>query len=365
MQELTRQIIKQGYFAKNNKGSDKLSTVAEVMNQIKNDKIGSIYLILGKERYCSEEIKNALLGKLSPQEKEFNSSIYDMEETPLASALNDAMSVPFFGDRRIVIVNNPYFLTGEKKKNKVEHDIDGLLKYLEYPLETTTLVFIAPYEKLDERKKVVKTLKKVANVVENQPLKEIQVRQIINQRLKKNGLSIEPKAFDTLMERTNAEISLAMNELDKLILLCKDEQVISEAEADRMISRSLEQNVFDLVSLVLSRNTQKSIEMYHDLLLSKEEPIAINAILIGQFRLLLQVSILKRHGFSQGSITNALKIHPYRVKLALRTVQRFQQEDLKNAYLGLVKVEKRLKSTDQDPELLFQLFMLQFCQHAA
>lgn len=59
-----------------------MSTVAEVMNQIKNDKIGSIYLILGKERYCSEEIKNALLGKLSPQEKEFNSSIYDMEETP-------------------------------------------------------------------------------------------------------------------------------------------------------------------------------------------------------------------------------------------------------------------------------------------
>lgn len=113
-------------------------------------------------------------------------------------------------------------------------------------------------------------IEKVADVVENQPLKEIQVRQIINQRLKKNGLSIEPKAFDTLMERTNAEISLAMNELDKLILLCKDEQVISEAEADRMISRSLEQNVFDLVALVLSRNTQKSIEMYHDLLLSKK-----------------------------------------------------------------------------------------------
>ena len=247
-----------------------MSTVAEVMNQIKNDRIGSIYLILGKERYCSEEIKNALLGKLSPQEKEFNSSIYDMEETPLASALNDAMSVPFFGDRRIVIVNNPYFLTGEKKKNKVEHDIDGLLKYLEYPLETTTLVFIAPYEKLDERKKVVKTLKKVADVVENQPLKEMQVRQIINQRLKENSLSIEPKAFDTLMERTNAEISLAMNELDKLILLCKDEKVISEAEADRMISRSLEQNVFDLVALVLSRNNQKAIEMYHDLLLSTD-----------------------------------------------------------------------------------------------
>lgn len=150
-------------------------------------------------------------------------------------------------------------------------------------------------------------IEKVADVVENQPLKEMQVRQIINQRLKKNGLSIEPKAFDTLMERTNAEISLAMNELDKLILLCKDEQVISEAEADRMISRSLEQNVFDLVALVLGRNTQKAIEMYHDLLLSKEEPIAINAILIGQFRLLLQVSILKRHGFAQGSITTALK----------------------------------------------------------
>lgn len=66
--------------------------------------------------------------------------------------MNDAMSVPFLeieeSSSSIIRIFNR-----RKKKNKVEHDIDGLLKYLEYPLETTTLVFIAPYEKLDERKK--------------------------------------------------------------------------------------------------------------------------------------------------------------------------------------------------------------------
>ncbi len=340
-----------------------MATVLDVRKQIKNNSMKPVYLILGREGYFAGMIRNEMLATLSEQERDFNAGVYDMEETPLSTAMNDAMSVPFFGDRRIVIVNNPYFLTGEKKKQKLEHDTDSLLKYLENPPETTVLVFIAPYDKLDERKKVVKKLKQVAEVVDNQPLKETQVRQIVSRRLEEKGLSMEPRAMDIMMERTNADVTLVMSELDKLILLCRDEKVVTGEEADRMISRSLEQNVFDLVELVLNRKTQPALEMYHDLLLSKEEPLAVNAILVGQFRLLVQVSVLKNCGFAQGSITSALKVHPYRVKLALQKVRRFQQEDLKQAYLGLVNVERRLKSTDQDPELLFQLFMLQFSQH--
>ena len=35
--------------------------------------------------------------------------------TPLAVALDDAMATPFFGERRLVIINKPFFLTGEKR----------------------------------------------------------------------------------------------------------------------------------------------------------------------------------------------------------------------------------------------------------
>ena len=97
---------------------------------------------------------------LSAEELELNYGAYDMEEVSIGTALEDAESIPFFGDRRLVFVDRPVFLTGDKTKLKVEHDVKWLESYLTHPSESTTLVFFAPYEKLDERKKITKLLKK-------------------------------------------------------------------------------------------------------------------------------------------------------------------------------------------------------------
>lgn len=129
-----------------------------------------------------------------------------------------------------------------------------------------------------------------------------------------------------------------------------------------MVTRSLEQNVFKLVDLVLAKKVQAALGLYHDLLEQKEEPLKLNAILLGQFRLLIQIQVLAAKGYAQGNIAQVLKAHPYRVKIALRNIRqyRFALKDLASAYLGLVAVEKKLKSTQQEAELLFQLFMLEY-----
>ncbi|EYR70994.1 hypothetical protein O209_11040 [Lactiplantibacillus plantarum WHE 92] len=54
-------------------------------------------------------------------------------------------------------------MTGENKKTKVDHDLASLQHYFEQPEPSTILVFMAPYEKLDARKKLVKTLKKTGD----------------------------------------------------------------------------------------------------------------------------------------------------------------------------------------------------------
>ncbi|MCY7707554.1 DNA polymerase III subunit delta, partial [Bacillus safensis] len=51
--------------------------------------------------------------------KDFNYSVFDMEEVPLEQAVTDAETFPFMGERRLVVIKNPYFLTAEKKKEKI------------------------------------------------------------------------------------------------------------------------------------------------------------------------------------------------------------------------------------------------------
>lgn len=335
-----------------------LLDVQEAIQKIKDRKLANIYLVLGEEEYQANELRKNLLKLIPNEEKNFNIAEYDMEDVPLSDAINDAMSAPFFGDMKLVFINHPYFLTGEKKKTKVEHELTELESYLERPLDTTVLVINALYPKLDERKKIVKLLKQRAQIIKNQSLNENQIRQLIIKKFNDHHCEIDSDALSLLIERTGENLNQAMNEVDKLIINVQNGDKVNFQKVKNLVPQTLEQNVFDLVDLVLDHQTDTALQMYHELILQREEPLKINAILLGQFRLLLQVKILHSQGYAQGNIASTLKVHPYRIKLALRKINRFKMNDLINAYLGLIDNEQKMKSTNQNPELLFQLFLL-------
>lgn len=339
--------------------------IAELTRQLAGSNIQPLYLVTGTERYLLNQIRAQFKAIIPEDQAQMNVGSYDMVQTPVAVALDDAMAMPFFGEHRLVIIDEPYFLTGEKSKSKVDHDLDALLKFIEHPEPTTILVFFAPYDKLDNRKKLVKTLKKVAVNVDASPLSERDARQFVEQQVDHDGYKFGPGALDTLIQRTGADLSLMMAALTKLELFAVQDHVMTTVAVTGLVAQSLDDNVFDLVNAVLGRNVKRAVSLYHDLLATGEEPLRINAVLVSQFRLLLQVKVLASRGLSQGSLAGQLKVHPYRVKLALQSDRHFSQRDLSRAFLGLINIETQLKQTQDDPELLFNLFMLQFTNQAA
>jgi DNA polymerase-3 subunit delta len=98
--------------------------------------------------------------------------------------------------------------------------------------------------------------------------------------------------------------------------------------------------------------------LYDDLYIQGEETIKINAILISQIRLLLQTAILMKIGYQQGNIAETLKVHPYRVKLAMQQAKKLNQKDLAHLYDELIENDYLIKSGRMEKEFLFQLFVL-------
>jgi len=219
---------------------------------------------------------------------------------------------------------------------------------------------MAPYEKLDARKKLVKTLKKQATIIEINQVSEKETQSYVQAALDEKQIRIDADALQELLNRTDGQLGLMMDQLPKLMIYAAQTQRIELSAVQALVTKSLTQNVFDLVNDVLRYQTKSAVELYHDLVTAQEAPLKINAILLGQFRLLLQVKILVQAGYSQGSLASTLKIHPYRIKLAMQMVQHFEQPALRAAYLGLLQSEVQMKTTQRDPELLFELFMVQF-----
>lgn len=334
--------------------------IAELKKKLQKNDIAPIYLVLGQEDQLIKQAKMMFLNLLTEAEQSMNFGTYDMTVDPLGAALDDATSVPFLGDRRLVFITKPYFLTSENVKTTFEQDINGFQDYLQHPLASTVLVIFAKVDKLDGRKKISKLTQKNAILINAAKLNGQAMTAQVDQLVAQKGYQLSQDSKDLLIQRSDGDFSAVVANLEKLFLAAEDDRTITKAMVTDLVSPTLENNIFDLVDHVLHKDIQKAITLYQDLLLNKEEPIKINSILLMQFRLLLQVKILSKKGMTQGNLTKVLKVHPYRIKLALRTVHQFSQTDLSQAFLGLQDNDYQMKSGAVDKVLLFEMFLLKF-----
>lgn len=331
-------------------------TLQTLKNSLSRGEFEPIYLIQGTDLYLMEQVRATFTNMIAPEDRSMNLATFDMREQPLGDAIDDSRAIPFFGDRRVVIIDNAYFLTGETG-GKIEHYVEDLQAYMAHPEPQTILVIFAPFEKLDGRKKITKQLKELPGYLSFGKIEEKEIRQMINERLAEQGYQMTATAGNRLLALTNLNLTQIMAELDKLMLYSVDTKVIEEAAVDALVSRTLTQDVFELINLLLHRKITPAVMLYHQLIVNGEEPLRLQGAILGQFRLLVQA---KGSKLSEKGLAMALSVHPYRVKLARQTVRSFSYKDLAKAFLGLVNMEKQLKSTRRDPELLFELFILRY-----
>ncbi|WML40622.1 DNA polymerase III subunit delta [Neobacillus sp. OS1-2] len=332
--------------------------VVDIWRKIKQNEISPLYLIYGIEAFLINETKQLLLNHiLDEEERDFNFSAYDLDETPIDVALEDAETFPFLGERKVVFLHNPTFLTAEKSKAKVDHNLVKFEAYLKEPAPYTVLVISAPYEKLDERKKITKELKRNAELVEAKKLNEHELKNWVKERIKGSGIEFEANAIEHLLTLVGTNMFMLAGEVDKLSLYAAEEKRVDVHLVDRLVARSLEQNIFTLIEKVVQRRLDEALRIYYDLLKQNEEPIKILALLAGQFRLIYQVKELSRRGYGQQQIASYLKTHPFRVKLALGQAGKFTDEELSNLMNLIAEADFQMKTGGMNKSLLIEMLL--------
>ncbi len=139
-------------------------------------------------------------------------------------------------------------------------------------------------------------------------------------------------------------------------MLLKKRKLMSTI-VEKLVSKSLEQNIFTLIEKVVQRKLDEALRIYYDLLKQNEEPIKILALLAGQFRLIYQVKELARRGYGQQQIASFLKTHPYRVKLAAGHADKFTDEELTNLMRLIAEADYQMKTGGMNKSLLIEMLL--------
>jgi len=327
----------------------------DVLKELKKGRFRSLYLLYGPEQYFIEEARQLLIkGALGGDNTDLNVNSFDMMEVPVEAALEEAETLPFLGDRKLVFVQNPVFFTAEKAK--IEHNVKRLEQYLQDPAPFTILVFQGRFEKLDERKKLTKLIKKQAGVLEAKRPAERELSGWIKGRAAEEGVIIEEEAIHQLLAIAGFNLSVLSMEIMKLALHAGPGNEITEESVTALTARTLESDIFRLVDRIVTGNLPEALRIYYDLIRLNEEPLKILAVIAGQFRLIYQVKELMKKGYGQQQVAGHLKVHPFRVKIAGGQARAFSDGQLAAIVQMLAESDYEMKSSGMDKKMIIELF---------
>ncbi len=316
------------------------------INQLKasvsEKKIENLYLFYGPEDYLIRlyisQIKDIVISNKSLEDLNF----VRFEKFSEKSFEEAVSTPPVFSEKKLVLFDE----TGVFKSPSADAK-----KFLEENLpeipDFVTVIFRE--ESIDKRqKKLLEAVEKKGASVEFERMTEEQLKSWINILVSKNGKKISVGSIEYFIQCVGTSMSAIENEVGKLCSFSKNE-VISKEDIDNIVTKSIENRIFELSGAITSKNTAKTFKILSELKLLREEPIRITALIAKNFCDMYAVK-----SASPRSI-KSLKMHPYAVKLHQNA--KISRKKIGEIISDLAVADEKMKSSPVDSWLILEHFV--------
>ncbi len=310
----------------------------------------STFVFVGDSFSLMEQEMQKIMQARGFQDAEINK--YDYEEDGLSIVLEDVDTINFLASQKVVLLRYCHFLESNVKED--EQVLAYLEKYLDNQRDDVLFFLVA--NKLDERKKIVKTLRKKAQVMEISP----ELDSVLKNEFQTYHL--ETGVMPLLKDRLeNAPIEEAIQECEKLKLYAIDTKEITKQDVIELVKeKEMDKDdlSFSLVRNIAEKNKKKALADYLQLQQLNLETFAIVGLLESQYRLLYQVLVLQKQHYRYDAMAKTLNVHPYRVRKTLEIAPLYQLEEVAAFLKKLETLDENIKMGKVDSSMVLDLFIL-------
>ena len=271
-----------------------------------------------------------------------------------------------------------------------------LAEWLEGALPATSVLIFTVKGYIDGRSRLVKAIDRVGKYVTFDRLEPGQSSQqdplfrSVSKKLGDQGKRITLNAFNLLRERTDNDLHLLFESLEKIMAFVGEKAQIDEEDIRNLVSSSGFENIFALTDAIGKRAVSRAVESLHSILQSGEPPIRINALIARQIRLSLQAKLLAdkenlkptvgRINYQEfvntvfkplasrlsGSLpqnpqVNLLKQNPYAAYKIFQCIPYFSTAELTQGLERTLDADIQLKSSQLSPDCILEQLIYELC----
>ncbi len=343
----------------------------EFIDKVKSNDLKSVYLFYGEEEYLIDYSVRFVKDYFIDENFEsLNYVVLDGETIEFNRIIDACETLPFMSEKKIVIIKDfPYLLKSKPKSEGVrEIDVNSLSNYMHKLDPYVCLIFTIKHEDINKLSSVYKAINKVGDIVEFKKLKGKDLNSWVEKKFNSfNKIISKPNIsyfiqqsyyFDSNNKKTLYDLE---NEINKICNYKPEDKEVTKDHIDAIMSKSLEMNVFNLLTSIGNRNGETALKLFNEIYMANHPVLLILHMIVRQLRNMLNYRLLKEKGYSDNDINKKMNISTFEFQKVSSQSSNFTIDQLEKAMFYCLETDKNLKSSSMDERLALELLITNLC----
>ena len=301
-------------------------TINQLEKELKENKLSSIYLLYGQERYLLDNVVKKI-------KKSFGNLVDGLNYIKIDnSAIDNIISeiqTPAFGfERKLIIIKNTDLLKKQsKKKNQL----------------------------------IIDKIEKIGIVCNFEPEKPQELSNRIKYICNAYSVNIDNPTLAYFIECCGTNLQDLINEIRKLIEYKGKGGQITKEDIDILSIRQFDSVIFDLTDNLGRKNVAKSLEVLGNLIYAKEPIQKILITLYNHFKKLYVVKLCEKY---KKDIQENLNLKPNQTFLVSKYKKQagyFKEDELYNILKQFINLDEKYKDGDIDLNIGIEAVICGYC----
>lgn len=320
-----------------------------IKTDIKCNTFKNAYLLFGEETYLIDYYAKQIINAVVDEDtRDFNLLSVSSEIPEETEADGFVNSYPFMAEKKVLYIRN----SGLFKKSN-----DAQKKFWTSFLETLPdyVIIIFAEDETDKRNAVYKLIDKKYLAVEFSFQKPSELTSWTGRVLGSMKKKITPKDAAYIVELCGPSMQNIKSELEKLSLFITDREEITTADIEQIVTKNIENRVFDMVDDIAEGKNRDALKKLSDLKALNEEPIKIISIIFNKYSQYKKLSLLK--GRPLAEICRLCGLYEKYAKNYLRQLNSLPIEKINSVLDICTRMDFDIKSGKIDKWLALELIM--------
>ena len=351
-------------------GSDFTANQRQLNEGLAKGEFRRVYLLCGEQAYLRLQNRDKLVKALLGDGDAMNLSRYSGSDLSARDVIDMAQTLPFFADRRVVVIENSGLLnpksaarsvTGSKTAAALAEEADRIADFVPQIPDTAAVVLVE--ENTDKRGRLYKTIAKSQKdgtglILECATPEEDDLRAWASGIFRRSGFTIGGRTLALFLSYAGEDMMNIAGEAEKLCCYCLGQREITEQAVKAVCSPRIRDRIFDMIEAIALRDRKKALGIYMDLCALRTAPQVILTLMRRQFGQLVKIRELSGK-LPDSEIARQVGIPPFVVTKKYKPALRmYKSEELLDALEECTRADYESKSGKIDAGMAVEMIIV-------